>query len=107
MKVSEILLEAAERANRGRFGACQCILSTQDGGYENKDDFNRIEALHLFEELLRPDPETTFWWGYPHRTPFPEAVHLRCTKEEHNARILGVLFAAQVAKDDEKQSRKS
>lgn len=104
MKVSEILLNAAELADCGEEGACYYI-SCNFVDETEAQVFQRREALRLFEELL--EQVAQFWWGYPLRYWNSPELGQNCSEEDHNARILGLLFAAEVAKDDEKASRKS
>jgi hypothetical protein len=101
MKISKILLEAAERADCGEFGACFYVNSPPETDPYDKDEFTRREALYLFEELLRPEGDPMYYWGYP----LKNSEELHGTEEEHNARILGLLFAYQVAEDNEKVAK--
>jgi hypothetical protein len=104
MKASEILLEAAIKADRGDQGACYSINSSNRNESLEKE-FLRRTTLHLFVELLEPHQhDSTYWWGYPFNYYISD---VRCSEEDHNARILGILFAYEVAKDDEKRKRKA
>jgi hypothetical protein len=102
MKISGVLLEAAERADRGEWGACYYINSPPETDIMDVDEFVRRDALHLFEELLMPSDDPLYYWGNPRKYKIDP-----CSEEDHNARILGILFAHQVAKDDEKLARKA
>ena len=95
VKVSDILLRAAEIVDEDFFpwGGCAAInhaASILESSWANK------QIAHDTFNLLRPRRKNVYdpyWWG-------------RLEKKEKESRILALLFAAKIAKDEEMECRR-
>lgn len=81
MSPSSALRAAAEIVDRDRWrSSCDALLKVVQGE-------QYVSILLLYRDLLRPANamDTGYWWGHP----------LSCSERNHNARVLGLLFAAE------------
>lgn len=84
-------------ATRREEGCCSALIEARAPKLEKT----------IFRKLFKPRNAATYWWKLPY-TPSPSRFYwlaeeyrreLQETKLAHNARILALLFAAEIAKD--------
>ena len=82
-KPSEALLRAAEIADDRDHGGCDAIwVAVNWNGAKSLRCFNHFEVVGSGRE------RGSYWWGIPRYA----------SEQQHNARVLGLLFAAEMAK---------
>ncbi len=91
MKRAEKYLRAAEWLDENGYGGCcKALAVTSCAAILNPGkDCNCRPTAKAFEALFKPEDAGTFWWGDPE-------------PKNKEPRILALLFAHQIALDEEK-----
>lgn len=103
--IASIFRHAAMLLNKGVNNTCCAAISnsSQDlNGFDSEAKAIKDQALRLFEDLYRPERGLMFWWGYPfdmRKWGCPPGRGV-AFDEMRNERILALLFAAEIAEEE-------